>query len=101
MEGLGAARQALDGARWIRTVSEGSLRPTGQVNLAPGRDRGLGKVRGHYKRTGTGEGRVRAFMLKETHERRRYEDVTGGRKRGLGGTSDHVGKINVENTRWD
>ena len=45
----------------------------------------LVKGRGYYKRAGTGGGRVRAFMLEENHERRRYEDVTGGRQRGVGG----------------
>ena len=40
--------------------------------------------RGKYKRAGTVGGRLGEFMLEETHERRGYKDVTGGRKMGVG-----------------
>ena len=81
----GADIQALSGLCWRRAVGEGSLRSTGQADLEPRIARGLareGEITSAPERV---EGRVRAFMLDETHDRRIYEDITGGQQRGVGG----------------
>ena len=46
--------------------------------------RGGGKGMGYHKCTGPCGGRVGAFRLEGTQERRRYRDVTGGRRGGRG-----------------
>ena len=65
-----------------REASGGSLFPTEAGRLDTEMIRRGGKGRGDHKHAGTGGGRVGEFMLEGTQEKRRYGDLTGGRRGG-------------------